>query len=176
MQTDFGDSKKLVEEETVEEVEEEFNEDDERNSLFADQEEKRGKDRGSFVGTALYVSPEMLHENKFLPASDLWALGCIIYQMRVGVTPFMGSVDYEVFQKITDRQIVIPNELEPEIVDLIDRLLQLNPNDRLGAGPNGSNNDYEALKSHPYFKSINFKTLDATSAPMPADRYQNYFE
>ena len=33
----------------------------------------------------------------------------------------MGSVDYEVFQKITDRQIVIPNELEPEIVDLIDR-------------------------------------------------------
>jgi len=96
--------------------------------------------------------------------------------MRVGVTPFMGSVDYEVFQKITDRQIVIPNELEPEIVDLIDRLLQLNPNDRLGAGPTGSSNDYEALKSHPYFKSINFKTLDATSAPMPADRYQNYFE
>jgi len=39
----------------------------------------------------------MLQENKFYPASDLWALGCIIYQMRVGVTPFMGSVDYEVF-------------------------------------------------------------------------------
>jgi hypothetical protein len=35
-QTDFGDSKKLVEEEIVEEVEEELNEDEERNSLFAD--------------------------------------------------------------------------------------------------------------------------------------------
>jgi len=34
--TDFGDSKKLVEEEIVEEVEEELNEDEERNSLFAD--------------------------------------------------------------------------------------------------------------------------------------------
>jgi len=62
--------------------------------------------------------------------------------MRVGVTPFTGSVDYEVFQKITDRQIVIPNDLEPEIVDLIDKLLQLNPEDRLGAGPPGSKNSY----------------------------------
>lgn len=78
--TDFGDSKRL-EEEVVEEPtkEDEFDEDDDRNSLFADQEEKRGKDRGSFVGTALYVSPEMLQENKFLPASDLWALGCVLY-------------------------------------------------------------------------------------------------
>jgi serine/threonine protein kinase len=118
----------------------------------------------------------MLHENKFYPASDLWALGCIIYQMRVGVTPFMGSVDYEVFQKITERQIVIPNELEPEIVDLIDRLLQLNPEDRLGAGPPGSKNSYEALKSHPYFRSVNFNTLETTYPPLPQDRYQTYFE
>lgn len=65
----------------------------------------------------------MLQENKFYPASDLWALGCIVYQMRAGQTPFMGSVDYEVFQKITDRQIVIPNEFEPEVADLIERLL-----------------------------------------------------
>jgi serine/threonine protein kinase len=35
--------------------------------------------RGTFVGTPLYVSPEMLEDNVALPASDLWALGCIIY-------------------------------------------------------------------------------------------------
>lgn len=64
--------------------------------MFGEETEQR-QQRKSFVGTALYISPEMLHENKFYPASDLWALGCIIYQMRVGVTPFMGSVDYEVF-------------------------------------------------------------------------------
>ena len=44
--------------------------------------------RDTFVGTPLYVSPEMLAETKSLPASDLWALGCIIYRMHVGQVPF----------------------------------------------------------------------------------------
>ena len=34
---------------------------------------------GTFVGTPLYVSPEMLDLTLATPASDLWALGCIIY-------------------------------------------------------------------------------------------------
>jgi len=42
----------------------------------------------SFVGTAQYVSPELLSEQKTLPTSDLWALGCIIYQMIAGLPPF----------------------------------------------------------------------------------------
>ena len=35
--------------------------------------------RGTFVGTAYYVSPEMLNDNVSQPESDLWALGCIVY-------------------------------------------------------------------------------------------------
>jgi len=46
--------------------------------------------RGTFVGTALYVSPEMLIDNIASPASDLWALGCIIFKMLTGNTPFSG--------------------------------------------------------------------------------------
>lgn len=43
--------------------------------------ESRKDDRGdSFVGTPLYVSPEMLNHNIACYASDLWALGCILYQ------------------------------------------------------------------------------------------------
>ena len=33
-------------------------------------------------------------------------------------------------------------------VDIIDKLMQLDPKMRLGAGPPGSENDYEALKKH----------------------------
>ena len=65
----------------------------------------------------------MLDENISSPGMDLWALGCMIYEMRVGQTPFNGTVDYEVFHKIKERQLIIPNELEPEVVDIIDRLL-----------------------------------------------------
>ena len=35
--------------------------------------------RGTFVGTPLYVAPEMLDSNLSGPFTDLWALGCIIY-------------------------------------------------------------------------------------------------
>lgn len=54
---------------------------------FAD-EEQAVRRRNSFVGTAQYVSPELLTDKKACPASDLWALGCIIYQMVAGITPF----------------------------------------------------------------------------------------
>jgi len=51
-------------------------------------EEQAIRRRNSFVGTAQYVSPELLTDKKACPASDLWALGCIIYQMVAGITPF----------------------------------------------------------------------------------------
>ena len=49
------------------------------------------------MGTAYYVSPEMLSDNKSYPASDLWALGCIIFKMLVGDVPFSGTHDYMTF-------------------------------------------------------------------------------
>ena len=69
----------------------------------------------------------MLNENRSGHFTDLWALGVIIYQMLVGSVPFNGNYDFEVFQKITDRKLQFPNGLEEEAVDLIDRLLHLDP-------------------------------------------------
>ena len=45
-----------------------------------------------------------------------------------------------------------------EAIDLIDNLMSLNPFDRLGAGFT-QETTYEALKSHPFFKGINFSKL-----------------
>ena len=39
---------------------------------------------GTFVGTPLYVAPEMLDANIAGKFTDFWALGCIIYQFHVG--------------------------------------------------------------------------------------------
>ena len=51
--------------------------------------------RSSFVGTAQYVSPEILTDKRSSPASDLWATGCIVYQMIDGQPPFQGrSVNF----------------------------------------------------------------------------------
>ena len=54
----------------------------------------------SFVGTAEYVSPELL-ENKYCgKPGDVWAFGCIIYQMIAGKPPFKATNEYLTFQKL----------------------------------------------------------------------------
>jgi 3-phosphoinositide dependent protein kinase-1 len=65
------------------------------------------------VGTAYYVSPEMLRENKASPASDLWALGCIIFRMLTGAYPFKGETDFATFNLILECKYRFP---EPMII------------------------------------------------------------
>ena len=71
-----------------------------------------GDRRDTFVGTPLYVSPEMLEETKSTPASDLWALGCIIYRMHVGKTPFEDQTEVKTFEKILNRDLTFPPEAD----------------------------------------------------------------
>lgn len=120
------------------------------------------------MGTPLYVSPEMLHETKSLPASDLWALGCIIYRMHVGSVPFEDKSETGTFNKILNRELHFPPtaNLSEATKDLIDKLLQVNPKKRLGAGKPGGPNDLMALKSHQYFAGIDFGTLAHQTSPL----------
>ena len=85
-------------------------------------------------------------------ATDLWALGCIIFKMITGQVPFTGTQNYTVFPKINNREIEWPTQMEidPVCRDLIDKLIVLNPMDRLGAS------NFAALKNHPFFQGINF--------------------
>lgn len=79
--------------------------------------------RGTFVGTPLYVSPEMLGDNIAMPASDLWALGCIIYRMHTGEFPFKAPVENLVYEKILTRTLTFPEDMSENTKDIIDKLL-----------------------------------------------------
>ena len=78
--------------------------------------------RGTFVGTPLYVSPEMLTKSTSGPFTDLWSLGVIIFQMLTGELPFTGP-EFTMYQLIKTRKIRFPNSMPLEAVDLIDKLL-----------------------------------------------------
>ena len=111
--------------------------------------------RGTFVGTPLYASPEMLNSSASGPFTDLWALGVIIYQLVAGEVPWKGNKDFVIFQQILECQIKFPNNMPDDAVDIIYKLLQLNPLERLGCG----NTTYKDLKAHKFFKGINFERI-----------------
>ncbi|KAH3744034.1 AGC/PDK1 protein kinase [Pelomyxa schiedti] len=109
----------------------------------------------SFVGTAEYVSPEILNAQLDLigPTVDLWGLGCILYQMATGRFPFHGKTDMLTFQRISGRDLKFPTNFPPVLMDLIDKLLVVNPTERLGY------RGYDELKSHPFFAGLSFQGL-----------------
>jgi len=115
----------------------------------------------SFVGTAEYVSPEVLNDEPAGVMVDMWALGCIIFQMLVGKPPFRGESEYLTFQKILHRELVFPDKFPPHARDLIDQLLVIKPADRLGGTPDG----YVKLKKHPFFADVSWESLLTQKPP-----------
>jgi len=55
--------------------------------------------------------------------NDLWALGCTLYQMLSGTSPFKDASEWLIFQRIIAREIRFPDYFSDEARDLIDRLL-----------------------------------------------------
>jgi 3-phosphoinositide dependent protein kinase-1 len=121
---------------------------------------RSGNRATSFVGTAEYVSPEVLNNTGITYASDLWALGCIIYQMLAGRPPFKAASEYLTFQKITARELEFPENFPPAAAGLVDALLREEPSERLGAG------GLSALRAHPFFEGVDW-AAGARAAPAP---------
>lgn len=121
------------------------------------------KRNGSFVGTAQYVSPEVLQSHPVSRSADLWALGCIIYQMISGLPPFRGKTDYFVFREILSCNPVFPEGFDEDAKDLVNKLLKLNADERIGAQDKSGH--YESLRLHPFFDNINWCTIRSQQPP-----------
>lgn len=111
----------------------------------------------SFVGTAEYVSPELLGEKSAGMASDWWAFGCVVYQMLAGHSPFKATNEYQTFQRILQRQFTYPPAFPAAARELIDRILVLDPDARPDAA---------AIKGAAFFAETDFASI-WTSAPPP---------
>ena len=89
---------------------------------------------GSFLGTALYSSPEQLQGKKVTPKSDVYSLGVTLYQATTGETPFSGATPIEIASQHVSKAPVPPRRLGADVSEGVQALildcLAKHPDDR----------------------------------------------
>ncbi|KAH1131949.1 hypothetical protein J1N35_003327 [Gossypium stocksii] len=117
----------------------------------------------TICGMADSLAPEVIQgKGHGLPA-DWWSLGVLIYFLLQGEMPF-GSwrqSELDTFAKIAKGQFTLSQNLGPEAVDLITKLLEVDENVRLGS--HGS----DSVKNHPWFDGVDWKRIRDQSVPVP---------
>eukprot|EP00466_Bigelowiella_natans_P013290 jgi/Bigna1/136475/aug1.34_g11183 len=76
-------------------------------------------------GTPYYMAPELFHTlGVHSYATDMWSLGCLLYEMATGKTPFYCRTLEKLIQKIGNDQVSPVPGFSKEFTDLLHRLLQ----------------------------------------------------
>lgn len=86
---------------------------------------------GQVLGTALYMPPEQIRSQVVTARSDLYALGCVLYEMLTGRPPFTGDGEYAILEQHVNTRPVPVEKLRPnvplELADLVAELLAKDP-------------------------------------------------
>src|SRR5215213_4616994 len=92
---------------------------------------------GDILGSAKYMSPEQAVGEQVGPASDLYSLGVVLYEMLTGRVPFEVETPADMPIRHAGAPPHRPKEVDPEVPEDLDaitmRLLATNPDDRYGS-------------------------------------------
>ena len=135
----------------------------------------------TICGTLQYIAPEIISGEGYNESVDWWSLGIIMYEMLTGKLPFKFNFDSQEEQNdlnIYDKKIKYPSWIEENAKDLINKLLNKDPEKRIGSGKEGAEN----IKKHPFFSDIDWnKALNKELRPPFIPKIENetdikYFE
>ncbi|KAJ5241961.1 G2-specific protein kinase nimA [Penicillium citrinum] len=85
----------------------------------------------TYVGTPFYMSPEICAAEKYTLRSDIWAVGCIMYELCAKEPPFNARTHIQLVQKIREGKFnPLPDYYSPELKNVIGSCLRVNPDHR----------------------------------------------
>ena len=128
--------------------------------------------RETLCGTFEYMAPEVILRQKQTKKTDIWALGILLYELFHGNAPFRGNRMETILEQITQNRILFKKNVDPEIKDLIVKILKFYPQDRPGI---------DQIFEHPLMVGLSESlTKSEDSAPKNApnsakNSFSNYF-
>lgn len=85
----------------------------------------------TYVGTPFYMSPEICAAERYTLKSDIWSLGCIIYELCSREPPFNAKSHFQLVQKIKEGKVsALPAVYSKELNAVINDCLKVNPDRR----------------------------------------------
>ena len=105
------------------------------------------------IGTAYYISPEIIIGKGYSFSCDYWSIGIITFEIYYNYYPFGNGSNnpMEVYREILKKDLTFPNNGDLSVNSFIKALLNKKVSKRL--------NSLEAAKKHPFFKDFNWDDL-----------------
>jgi len=86
---------------------------------------------GMMIGTPLYMAPESINADVIDDRSDLYALGCMLYEMLAGDPPFVSAAVHIILaRQVHEPAPALPEDVPVALRELVARLLAKRPEDR----------------------------------------------
>uniref|UniRef100_A0A4W6DS18 Serine/threonine-protein kinase Sgk1 n=1 Tax=Lates calcarifer TaxID=8187 RepID=A0A4W6DS18_LATCA len=116
----------------------------------------------TFCGTPEYLAPEVLRKQPYDNTVDWWCLGSVLYEMLFGLPPFYSRDTHEMYDNILHKPLAMRPGASSTAWSLLQGLLEKDGTHRLG-----SRDDFNEIKAHSFFASINWDDLEQKKIPPP---------
>ena len=105
----------------------------------------------TLCGTLEYIAPEIFKRKPYDKSIDWFSFGVVLYEMLTGQLPF--HIKNEEFDESKYKNIKYPEKMSPEAKELIEKLIEIEPEKRLGY------NSSDEIRNSAFFKEVDFEKV-----------------